>query len=483
MSIRNKLILLMSLLVAIAASNITILQIAKRDLEIQTQESQTANELIVSLASLRYLTLEYLLRPSDRTQTQWGQKYRSLNQLLELAQRRYSGPEQQLVEGIRENLVQLGQFFEEVAAKPAARPTDGNSSARASEHRDRLTRQMLARIQEMISEGTRLSRNNHDSMAEFVDKRLGLIFAAEIFLVISIGLLILSIFSSVLAPLDLLVGSTRKVAEGDLGVRLPHRVDSEFGLLNDTFNDMLDKLEETLQQLQSANAALLNSNQDLSRFAYVASHDLQTPLRSIAGFIQLLEADYGHQLGPDGKDWLRRAQKSTALLQEIIHDLLAYSSLESKSEPFAAVPLDPLVGSVLMLLDVPIKEAGAKIDVGPLPVVFGDDAQLVQLFQNLIGNALKFRGDASPVIRLWSTRSEETVSVSINDNGIGIPPEYHARIFEMFQRLHKQSKFQGTGIGLAICQRIIQRHGGSIGVESDGSHGTTFTITLPAFKE
>ncbi|MDX2220731.1 MAG: ATP-binding protein [Burkholderiales bacterium] len=479
MSIRNKLLLLLALLVAVTAGNFAVLQWSNRDLRELVEDARISNELIVSLASLRYLTLEYVQRPSERTRAQWAKRYEAAERRLEEAHQVSAGADRLAVEGMRQNLVYLGQFFREITDDAPAAGAEFEAGSPAREHRDRLTRQMLARVQDMISEGQRLMRKNHESTASFVERRLSLILVSELFLIISIVLLVISIFYSVLQPLDRLVVSARKVADGDLSVKLPVHSAAEFGQINATFNDMVEKLESSIRELQTANTALLNSNQDLSRFAYVASHDLQTPLRSIAGFLQLLEADYGQAIGTEGHEWLRRALQSTSILQEIISDLLAYSRIDSATEPLEPVPLEPVVQSVMVLLDAPIRESGARIETGELPTVSGDRAQLVQLFQNLINNAIKFRCDAPPVVRIGSTLTADTVQVSVADNGIGIAPQFQDKVFEIFQRLHKQSKYPGNGIGLTVCQRIMQRHGGRIAVQSDGKNGSTFLLDFP----
>lgn len=483
MSIRNKLLLLLALLVAVTAGNFAVLQWSNRDLRSLVEDARFSNELIVSLASLRYLTLEYVQRPSERTRSQWAKRYDATDRQLKIAYESSDGADRLAIEGMRQNLEFLGKFFREVTEIGPADGTDFEAGSPAREHRDRLTRRMLARVQDMISEGQRLMRKNYESTASVVESRLSLIVVSEMFLVISIAMLIISIFYSVLRPLNLLVVSARKVAEGDLSAKLPVRSAAEFGQINATFNDMIDKLENSISQLQTANTALLNSNQDLSRFAYVASHDLQTPLRSIAGFLQLLEADYGEAIGPEGHEWLQRALQSTAILQQIIRDLLAYSRIDSATEPLEPVSLASVIQSVIVLLDVPIRESGAQIEIGELPTVSGDMAQLVQLFQNLINNAIKFRGDAPPAIRIASTMTADAVQITVADNGIGIPPQFQDKVFEIFQRLHKHSKYPGNGIGLTVCQRIMQRHGGRIAVESDGISGTTFFMDFPAKQQ
>jgi light-regulated signal transduction histidine kinase (bacteriophytochrome) len=298
-------------------------------------------------------------------------------------------------------------------------------------------------------------------------------------LVLLVALLVVGLQRGMMRPLAQLLDAARAIAAGKTGARLPPGKDAEFALVFSSFNQMAQSIEESLARLQETNRALVLSNQDLSRFAYVASHDLQTPLRSIASFVQLIEADYSHLMDEEGKSWLKRVLQSTHLLQMTIRDLLSYSRLESSPKPFEQVSLEDALASACMLLESSIKESEAVMDHDPLPVIMGDENQLVQLFQNLINNALKFRSDAPPRISITSQQMDGKIRIAVKDNGIGIPEQYQKKVFEIFQRLHSQSRYPGTGIGLTICQRIMQRHGGDIHVESDGVNGSTFMLDFP----
>lgn len=237
------------------------------------------------------------------------------------------------------------------------------------------------------------------------------------------------------------------------------------------------------EELKAANEALTRSNLDLQRFAYIASHDLQTPLRSIASFVDLLRSQYGDTLDAQGKDWLLRAGQSAEHLQMLIRDLLEYSRVDTESRPFAMVSMREAFDRASSLLDVEIRESSATITVADLPEVSGDRSQLVQLLLNLVGNAIKYRGTEAPRVHL-SARSRDTDWLfEVRDNGIGIAPKYHQQVFEIFKRLHDQKQYPGTGIGLAICRRVVDRHGGKIWVESTAGEGSTFFFTLAKTEE
>jgi PAS domain S-box-containing protein len=243
-----------------------------------------------------------------------------------------------------------------------------------------------------------------------------------------------------------------------------------------------DELELRVQkrtaELDSANRVLERSNIELQQFAYIASHDLQSPLRSISGFVQLLKMEYEGKLDEQAVDWIRRTIQAIDKMQTLIRDLLAYSRVDSRSRPFAQVSILDVFNDAVALLDSSIADAGGQVTCGDLPVVTGDRSQLVQLMQNLIGNGLKYHGDKPPRVHVSAERNENEWSFSVHDNGIGIDPKFYERIFEIFTRLHDQNEYPGTGIGLAVCRRVANRHGGRIWVESEPGRGSTFHFTI-----
>ena len=232
--------------------------------------------------------------------------------------------------------------------------------------------------------------------------------------------------------------------------------------------------------LQRAAEELKRSNQDLEHFAYMASHDLQEPIRVISGMLQLLQRHCGPQLDEKARELIAYAVDGAGRMGNMIRDLLAYSRVDRK--PKATEPADVEGALAVALADLAaiIAEAGATITQDRLPAVIADSSQLAQLFQNLLGNALKFRRAGEPCrIHVGAERRQEGWAIFVRDNGIGIAPECQDRIFEIFQRLHGQGKYSGTGIGLAVCKRIVERQGGRIWVESRPNEGAAFFFTLP----
>jgi signal transduction histidine kinase len=224
---------------------------------------------------------------------------------------------------------------------------------------------------------------------------------------------------------------------------------------------------------------LARSNRDLEQFAYVASHDLQEPLRMVAAYTQLLAERYAGKLDENADKYIRYALEGALRMQTLVTDLLTFSRVgrNRKSTPLAS---DAVVREALENLQAALQESGAVVHYEALPTVSGDRTQLVQLFQNLIGNAIKFRGEKTPAITVSANRGAAEWEFSVSDNGIGIAPEHVEAIFVIFQRLHTRAEYPGNGVGLAICKKIVEQHGGRIWVESKAGEGTIFKFTLPA---
>lgn len=231
-------------------------------------------------------------------------------------------------------------------------------------------------------------------------------------------------------------------------------------------------LEESLQKLK-------RSNTELEQFAYVASHDLQEPLRAISGCVQILEKNYAEKLDANAVELIRHTVEGTARMQSLINDLLAYSRVIQQSSALVPVDFETILSGALVNLEVTIAETGAVVTHDPLPTVLADATQCTQLLQNLIGNAIKFHGQATPQVHVSAERKGALWQFAIRDNGIGIQEQYFDRIFTIFQRLHTREHYLGTGIGLAICQKVVEGCGGRIWLESTPGQGTTFFFTLP----
>jgi PAS domain S-box-containing protein len=273
----------------------------------------------------------------------------------------------------------------------------------------------------------------------------------------------------------------------------PHVDDGKVVRLGGVFQDLtsrkvvddeLARYRTHLEELVAERTAeLARSNAELEQFAYVASHDLQEPLRTVASYVQLLARRYRGRLDPDADDFIGFATEGAERMQRLIEDLLAYSRVGTKGRAFAPVDSAEALRTALRSLAESVRESGAVITHDPLPRVVADGSQLAQLLQNLVGNALKFHGPDPPRVHVSARRDGGEWRFSVKDQGIGVAPEHFERIFRVFQRLNSREEYPGTGIGLAICKKIVERHLGRIGVDSEAGRGATFWFTLPVREE
>jgi light-regulated signal transduction histidine kinase (bacteriophytochrome) len=234
-----------------------------------------------------------------------------------------------------------------------------------------------------------------------------------------------------------------------------------------------------LGELNRQKDELARSNAELQQFAYVASHDLQEPLRMVSSYLQLIQRRYGGKLGSDADEFIAFAVDGANRMRNLINDLLTYSRVGTRAKDFRATSTEEALRLGLANLKVAIEESGAKVTYDKMPDVVADDSQLVQLFQNLVGNAIKFRGDKAPEVHVVAQPNGRECVFGVRDNGIGIDPKHTERIFQVFQRLHDRTQYPGTGIGLSICKKIVERHGGRIWVESAPGQGATFWFSVP----
>ena len=251
------------------------------------------------------------------------------------------------------------------------------------------------------------------------------------------------------------------------------RIIGTFGLTRD-----ITARKEAEEKLVEERNLLARSNAELEQFAYVASHDLQEPLRAVASCVQLLKKRYEGKLDARAEEFITHAVDGTKRMQALITDLLAYSRVGTHIHPFEPTDCETVLAEALANLSMAIQESGAVVQHDPLPTLLADASQLGQVFQNLIGNALKFRSERLPEVRITARREAGAWRFAVSDNGIGIEPQYFDRIFRVFQRLHTRTRYPGTGIGLAICKKIVERHGGRIWIESQPDQGSTFYFTV-----
>jgi len=295
-------------------------------------------------------------------------------------------------------------------------------------------------------------------------------------------------------PILMLATTAHAIADRrDYSVRATRGANDELGLLTDAFNQMLTRIDEqdralreniteqkrAEEQLRRLLAELERSNRELEQFAYVASHDLQEPLRMVSSYTQLLEQRYRDKLDDDAREFINYAVDGARRMQRLINDLLEFSRVSTRGRKLEAVDANEVLGAVRANLGAAIEDAGALVTNEELPTVIADPTQLGQLLQNLVGNAIKFSGTKAPRVHLAACERNGEWVFTVKDNGIGIDQDYFDRIFVIFQRLHTTKDYPGTGIGLAVCKRIVERHGGRIWVESQPGNGATFFFTVP----
>jgi len=294
----------------------------------------------------------------------------------------------------------------------------------------------------------------------------------------------------VLRPLTTLGAGARRVTAGDIGHPLAIDGPSEIADLAADVEAMRSRIVSALAHAEQSRAVaderardLARSNAELEQFAYVASHDLQEPLRKVASFCQMLQQRYAGQLDERADQYIAFAVDGAKRMQRLINDLLALSRVGRSTDRFVPVDCDVALEHALANLESLSEESGGQIDAEPLPTVWGDLALLTTLFQNLVGNSLKFRGETPPKVRVWAEPNGDYWRFSVADNGIGIDPRHAERVFVIFQRLHASEEYGGTGIGLALCKKIVEYHYGRIWIDTEAHPGTTVHWTLPRSKE
>ncbi|QXJ26618.1 HAMP domain-containing protein [Actinomadura graeca] len=377
-------------------------------------------------------------------------------------------------------------------ADPLAATPGGRAIERA---RDEEARRLFSTIRNDIAPLQRSITTLHGEAAAKLRSRASTALWSA---VVALGLVVLAALAltlvfrrTVLTPMSLLGGQVRAVALGDfahpLDVRGPAEIDELAVIIDGMRRRILDEWRATTEatrRLDAQAGELRRSNAELEQFAYVASHDLQEPLRKVASFCQMIERRYGDQLDERGRQYIAFAVDGAKRMQALINDLLGFSRVGRITRTEDSVDLNAIARQVLDDLGTLAEETGAEVEVGDLPSVPGDPAQLARLFQNLIGNAVKFRRpDEPPRVTIDARRSGAEWEFRCADNGIGIEPRYADRIFLIFQRLHPREEYTGTGIGLALCKKIVEFHGGRIWLDTrdrGGSPGTTFRWTLPA---
>jgi len=374
------------------------------------------------------------------------------------------------------------EFAEPLLANPPTAAQDPPDLARGKETFDSLRRSFDA-FDSLLEQRRDEARATLESQADQL--RLALTGLAIVLLAILVTIW-WALDRWVLSPVGRVAADTRVVALGDLDHRVEATGPREFVELADDVERMRARIVTELRATEHQGAELARSNAELEQFAYVASHDLQEPLRKVASFCQMLQQRYTGQLDERADQYIDFAVDGAKRMQDLINDLLTFSRVGRTTDRFVEVDMDEVLGRTLATLSRVQRESRATIEAEPLPTVVGDPALLTSLLQNLIGNALKFRGEDPPLVEVSVRASDRPAGAdpvwefTVQDNGIGMDPRYAAKVFELFQRLHGRSEYEGTGIGLALCRKIVEFHGGTIWIDTGTERsGTTIRFTLP----
>ena len=455
------------------------------------ERSLFADQLMRGVFELSLITDYYIRHPEERPKTQWQHKQASLLQLLQ--ERRYQQAEKVRLELINQSLSDLGALFDKLTETYVSGRPDETI---ARQKREQLADLIIMRSRAIAETTAQMATESRAAMAAVI-RRIAVAFPVLSLLVLAITVWSATrIRQSIAGPIEQLRQGAALIGTGHLDYRIGLASADEFGQLAGEFDQMAqrlqtitasrDELSQEVAERQRAEAALTKrteelarSNKDLEQFAYVASHDLQEPLRAVAGCVQLLQKRYQGQLDERADEFIAHAVEGTQRMRQLIDDLLAFSRVSTRGEPLQPMDSGVALAAALANLTVAVHESGAVITHDPLPTVTADPTQLTLLLQNLISNAIKFRREGSPHIHVGAQRQGYHWVLSVRDNGIGIEPQYFERIFGIFQRLHTRSEYAGTGMGLAICKKIVERHGGHLWVESVPGAGCTFYGSLP----
>lgn len=461
-----------------------------------------ADKLEKNVFDLIILTSDFVMFRFEGTRDEWQSHYAALGQKIDAVTENDVLDPQQLTE-LREHYVALETVFRDLSELEPWRAM--NDTATLVDNR--LMTTMLTRARQMEAVATRMRAESVAKFDEILTISWIVAIVAAIAFAIAVTVLWLFAFRRMDEPLAEIEKGISAIGEGEFRQQIRVRRNDEMGQIATALNALSDTLSQTMvsrnqllweierrntyekeilglnTRLAKAIADLGRSNQELEEFAYVASHDLQEPLRAVSSYARLLKRRYKGQIDDKADHFLSQTLEGCDRMQRMVDDLLMYSRISSRwTPPTPAKSLDAL-SAALSNLDTKISASGAVISHGDLPIVLANFDALIRLFQNFIDNAIKYRSEESPTIYVNAERLGDKWRFSIRDNGIGIDPSYHQRIFSIFQRLHTRTAYEGTGIGLAICRRIVDRHGGEITVESQEGEGASFHFTLPAVRD
>jgi len=446
---------------------------------------ESSAQVVKASFKLRVLMDEYLEHGDKRSMRQWLAYDRRLDKVL-ADEKAFAHVDRTLVEDVTKTYRSVKSLFPQVVQVGAAGQGEYDSQDRKV-LKSTLHDMMSLRLEELVNAAGELDKA---CQLEMLTKQK---LAERAIMTMAIGMVVILLANfylirrSVVLPLRALVKGADAIGAGRFDYVMESTCDDEVGKLARSFNAMIERLKQSYDSLkdeirtrQRTQEDLMRSNKDLEQFAYVASHDLQEPLRNVASCMHLFERKYKAKLDAEADQLIRYAVESATRMRTLISDLLAYSRISTRGGAFQPTSGEEVLEQTLTHLRESIEETGAVITHDPLPTVTADYTQMLQVFQNLIANAMKFRSKDLPHVHVSAARDGGKWVFSVRDNGIGIDARHQERIFVIFQRLHGRSQYDGTGMGLAIVKKIVERHGGMIWLESEPGAGATFYFTIPA---
>lgn len=455
-------------------------------------KNAVSREIIRAVFELNVLRSEHQSFYEERPYLQWQARHRSLIRLIGKTRGFFNQPqEKKYLESIVEHAGRMGPLFNQLRSrqKPEISAT--------------LRSQLLEQSQESVASASQLAQHSHKQVMNSVKLLMGLILLYVLNMVFIMIWAYRWMISKVIVPIRQLQEGVHRISRGDLTHKIELHTRDELAYLGRAFDKMTANLlhsyekvktelearkeaesklrrfnEELEKRVKQRTQELELSNKELEQFAYVSSHDLQEPLRTISNYVDLLTLTAKGRLDQESAEFLGFIQEGALRALELIRELLAYASIGAQGPQRQEHDFEALLNQTLSNLRSSIEETGAVITCGPLPKLQVVDVQIIQLLQNLISNAVKYRGKNKPRIHITARQEDSQWFFSVKDNGIGIKPEYRDLVFMIFKRLHSRSEYPGTGIGLAICKKIAQYHGGDIWIESEPGKGSTFIFSI-----
>lgn len=433
---------------------------------------------------------EYILNHGERARMQGDAKAKTLGALIQTARARFTNKEDQAVlMDVQKYFASTAAIFPQIIANREREKTVGGQGIYSAELERLLFNQLLLKAYALTDNINKLQESARKASMAAHGRTI-------VFLIIFIALVVMVIMVNsavvnriLMRRIEVLREQTEIIGRGNLEHRMAIRGDDELWDLARASNEMVGKLQashtsvENLQkeiaERKRVEEELARSNADLEQYAYIASHDLQEPLRMITSYIQLIERRHKERFDADDQLSMQYVVEGATRMQKLINDLLAYSRVGRTAPDLKPTSVRAVIDETVGNLKMMIEETGATITYDDLPVIMADGIKLTELFQNLLSNAITFHSDSTPQVHIGAELTDEGWRFSVRDNGIGIDMRHADRVFLMFQRLQKREDYPGTGIGLAIAKKIVELHGGRIWVESRPGEGTTFYFTLP----